>query len=81
MHILLTLVSILKMLETIKVLWVVIKLSSRIYKTYFDNDPLSSAYRTKVLHQAMEAVDEGDLLKLNAAIDYFGRVSKSKSLE
>lgn len=66
------------MIEAIKILWAVFKLGKMIYQTYFDDDPLSSGNKSNALKDAMDAVNEGDILKLNSAIDYFGRVSKSK---
>ena len=65
------------MFETLKILWAIFKLGKMIYKTYFDSEPGSRRARANVLKQAMEAVDEGDILKLNSAIEYFGRLSKS----
>lgn len=72
-------IKILKLLRWLQVIWVIFKFCKRIYNAFHDTEPYSSALKTGVLKTAMEAVDEGDVLKLNSSLTEFDRLLPGKA--
>lgn len=64
------------MIQWLKATFEILRLTKRIHNGFYEKNTIRSNQKSKILQEAMEAIDDGDILKLHNIIISFDNIDR-----